>query len=746
MRKLIGIAALAGAALLAGCGGGGGSPGETHEQYRITLRAERTELPVNVANWGPGIGADAPYTTTLYVDATTGGLPIPNGEKDVFACKVAGGLGSGPLYYLDGKSEHETEVDDGQGGKVKVPTAYRSITLGSNAGGASFHFHAGNQVGTTRITCSVQDPRDKRDYSASVDITVGAGAGTGRPASVLATAKAPRYLGSQNNVSGIRNNVAIQAFVMDDANQPVANGAAANLQIRILPTPAAEGARLLGAQDGRMLHKATNGGVATFSLSSGPNRGVILLEMTVDRFDNNVSNGIQNPISQWVAVPVVHGISQKPLAFDRVTLDVTNGVMFAQALEAKDGTPPYVWQALDPLPRGLALSSTGVISGLSKARPGDYVVRVRVTDAFEDSVETPVTIKITAQPLVFQPPTIKLKLMERMSYALRAQGGTPDYRWSALGALPDGLTLSDDGILSGTPTKAGDYQVPIRVTDDAGMTDTQNVSISVTVDPLEFKAPSLDLELSRPFSYVLTAKGGVPPRTWSTLGTLPAGLSLSSDGVLSGTPTALGTTIVGIRVVDSTGAEVRDNMTIKVSVNALQFSAPSIALTRNLAFSYALTASGGVPGYTWSALGTLPAGINLSAAGVLSGTPTALGEFIVAVQVTDSAGNSVSDNVKITIEVAGGASPLTFSPPLFGLTANVGVAYAHQLLASGGVSPYTWAIISGTLPAGLSLNPSTGIIEGTPGAATAAPHSLVVRVTDDVGTSVTGNVSVSVSP
>ncbi|HMT18329.1 MAG TPA: Ig domain-containing protein, partial [Ottowia sp.] len=73
-------------------------------------------------------------------------------------------------------------------------------------------------------------------------------------------------------------------------------------------------------------------------------------------------------------------------------------------------------------------------------------------------------------------------------------------------------------------------------------------------------------------------------------------------------------------------------------------------------------------------------------------------------------------------------------------------AYAHQLLASGGVSPYTWAIISGTLPTGLSLNPSTGIIEGTPGAATAAPHSLVVRVTDDVGTSVTGNVSVSVSP
>ena len=55
--------------------------------------------------------------------------------------------------YLD-------EDDDGN------PTAYRSITLGSNAGGNSFHFHAGNQAGTATITCSVEDPRDKRQVSA----------------------------------------------------------------------------------------------------------------------------------------------------------------------------------------------------------------------------------------------------------------------------------------------------------------------------------------------------------------------------------------------------------------------------------------------------------------------------------------------------------------------------------------------------------------------------------------------------
>ncbi len=218
MRKLIGsMVGLAAATLLVACGGGGGSPGDTPESYTITLRAAKTSLPLNVAHYPPGIGVDAPFTTTLYVSAKKGDAPIPGGE-DVFACNTAYGLDSGPLYYLDGDSEHETEVDDGQGGKVKVPNAYRNITLGANAGGNSFHFHAGNQAGVATITCSVHDPRANREVSASVEITVGGGAGTGMAASIRGVAQHDT-LGTQGNTSNLRTSTAISAYVWDDANR-----------------------------------------------------------------------------------------------------------------------------------------------------------------------------------------------------------------------------------------------------------------------------------------------------------------------------------------------------------------------------------------------------------------------------------------------------------------------------------------------------------------------------------------------
>ena len=123
------------AAALSACGGGGGSGGESHAPYQISLRADKTLLPLNVSGQLPGIGAYAPFTTTLYVNALEAGRPIPGAEKDVFSCNVNGGLDSGSLYYLDGDDEHED--DDGR------PNSYRSITLGSNSGGNSFHFHAG---------------------------------------------------------------------------------------------------------------------------------------------------------------------------------------------------------------------------------------------------------------------------------------------------------------------------------------------------------------------------------------------------------------------------------------------------------------------------------------------------------------------------------------------------------------------------------------------------------------------------
>ena len=189
MRKLGLALGLSVAALVAACGGGGGSSGDTQERYSITLRADKTALPINISHYPVGQGVEAPFTTTLYVNGREGNDPIQGGE-DIFQCNVAGGLSTGSLYYLDGDEDHED--DDGN------PLAYRSITLGANAGGNSFHFHAGDQAGTATITCSVTDPRDNRVYSASVNLTVGGGSGSGKAASIQAIARYPA-LGVQGN-------------------------------------------------------------------------------------------------------------------------------------------------------------------------------------------------------------------------------------------------------------------------------------------------------------------------------------------------------------------------------------------------------------------------------------------------------------------------------------------------------------------------------------------------------------------
>lgn len=470
MKKIIGTMALASVALLAGCGGGGGSPGETFEQYQITLSAERTSLPVNIGHEPAGIGAWAPFTTVLNVHATAGGRPIPNAEDGAFACNVESGLGVGALYYLDGSDEHEDE--DGN------PVAYRNITLGANAGGNSFHFHAGDQVGTARITCEVTDPRDNRSYTSSVDITVGAP--TGRPASVIFAARAPFYLGSRDNVNDIRNNIGLQALIMDDANQPIGPSAAPNVRVRILPTGASQGARLFKQdQSGSVIDAHTeSGGVALFSLSSGPNRGVILLELSVDRHDNDVSNGIQDQVTQLLAVPVVDGVSLVPLAFDGADMSVQRNVPFAEALQAEGGTPPFTWTNLTSLPAGLTMSSTGVVSGVASARAGTYVTRVRVTDVFGDFDEGNLSITVTDSPIVIESASIQATEGIPFSYVLSATGGVEPYSWSIMGGPADVSLSSSTGLISGTLSE-GTYSIAVQVEDSNGNRGVANVTITV---------------------------------------------------------------------------------------------------------------------------------------------------------------------------------------------------------------------------------------------------------------------------
>src|SRR6202011_3360678 len=200
------------------------------------------------------------------------------------------------------------------------------------------------------------------------------------------------------------------------------------------------------------------------------------------------------------------------------------------------------------------------------------------------------------------------------------------------------------------------------------------------------------------------------PYSWSIpSGTLPAGLALApSTGVISGTPTVVGTSNFTAQVTDANSMTATNalSITVAASLNVTTNSLP--AGTQNAAYSATLAATAGTTPYTWSiASGTLPTGLALApSTGVISGTPTVVGTSNFTVQVMDA--SSATATKALSLTVAAPPPPTVTTASLPAGTQNT--AYNATLAATSGTTPYSWSIASGTLPTGLTLASSTGAI------------------------------------
>jgi hypothetical protein len=328
-------------------------------------------------------------------------------------------------------------------------------------------------------------------------------------------------------------------------------------------------------------------------------------------------------------------------------------------------------------------------------------------------------------------------------------GGTSPLTWSVTPTLPAGLSLnSSTGLISGTPTGGGSGSFTFKVLDAAGNSASQ--ALTVTVNPplvaLTVTTGSLPgAALAVAYNQTLQATGGVPSYKWSlTAGSLPAGLSLSSAGVISGTPSGtVGTSNFSVTVTDSqtpTPATSTANLSITVSLAPLTITTTAL-LDGSVgnAYSQTLQAIGGTPPYSWSILlGALPVGFTLNGAtGAITGTPSATGTSNFTIKVTDSATGAATANLSITINPA--LAITTTSLP----GGSVGTAYSSTVQASGGLQPYAWKITSGSLPAGLSINSGSGNISGTP--STTGVSTFTVTVTDSESLQATASSSLSIS-
>src|SRR5260370_22004861 len=164
--------------------------------------------------------------------------------------------------------------------------------------------------------------------------------------------------------------------------------------------------------------------------------------------------------------------------------------------------------------------------------------------------QSPLTIT-TASPL----PTATLQSSYTLQFTATVGAGT--LNWSSpatAGNLPPGLTLASNGTLSGTPTKTGAYSFTVFVADQRQNQTSKAFSLTVQAPPpvITNASPLPDGTPTVNYSYVLNATGGTPPYTWRPLdGSLPPGLSLSSGGQISGTPTTVGTYQFSVAVTDS---------------------------------------------------------------------------------------------------------------------------------------------------------------------------------------------------
>ncbi len=413
------------------------------------------------------------------------------------------------------------------------------------------------------------------------------------------------------------------------------------------------------------------------------------------------------------------------------TTSLPNGIIgqpYDEFLTLAGGDPPFNWTVKSGvLPAGLTLNpSSGGIKGTPTAAGTNPLV-FQVTDS-DGTVATSTNLSLLFTLTVATTSLPDGKVNVPYTATLQATGGTTPYTWSfpnGLGTIPPGLSLDPaTGIISGTPTQPGQYaSLVFQVTDAVHATaNSHNLVIKIAALPLVITTTSLPEGFVRNNYFVaLTYTGGDPPINFGLAPNsppLPPGLSFTPClCAISGKPTTVGTTNIILTATDSDGTvATAPPIPLQVGPEPLTLTTESLPNgTIGSSYSTMLQAEAGVQPYVFAfqsgtPIGTLPPNVYLNTAGLIAGTPLAEGQGPdLYFQVTDAHGSvafATVPNIVLFPELVINTTSLPNGSP--------GVAYSATLHGSGGTPPYTWSISSGSLPNGLNLTASTGLVSGTP--------------------------------
>jgi hypothetical protein len=412
------------------------------------------------------------------------------------------------------------------------------------------------------------------------------------------------------------------------------------------------------------------------------------------------------------------------------------------------GFPVATFSETGALPTGVTLSTTGVLSGTpASGTQGPYSIVITAANGVSPNATQSFTLTVDSAPAITSGSSTTFTVGTPGTFTVTATG-LPAPTFSESGALPSGVTLnSATGALSGTPGANSGGSYPITITAQNGITPNATQSFTLTVDqaPAITSANSTTFAVSSASSFTVTASG-FPAPTFGETGTLPTGVSFNTTtGVLSGTP-ASGTQTsspysITFTAQNGVGTNATQSFTLTVSFTA----APSITSANNATFTvgsagtFTVTASG-APASTFSETGALPSGVTLNTTtGVLGGTPGALSGGTYPITITAQNGITPNATQSFTLTVDQAPAITTGNSTTF----SVGANGTFTVKATGFPAP-TFSE-TGALPAGVTLNATTGILSGTPGPGTQGPYPITITAQNGITPNATQSFTLTVN-
>ncbi|MEP7338784.1 MAG: putative Ig domain-containing protein [Acidobacteriota bacterium] len=389
------------------------------------------------------------------------------------------------------------------------------------------------------------------------------------------------------------------------------------------------------------------------------------------------------------------------------------GIPYSQQFTQTGGIGSVTFSTSSTLPAGITLSGGGLLAGTTN-QTGSFPITIQVMDSNG-------CIGMANYTLVIGCPVVTLSSLPggtagtayNPTVTVSPSGGSYTFAVTA-GSLPPGLSLATGGAITGTPTQAGTFNFTITATGPGSCTGSRTYSLviqcpAITLSPVALPNGAANTAYSQTVS---ATPSGTTYSFAVTSGALPPGLSLASGGAITGSPTQSGTFSFRITATgwgSCTG--FRDYM--------LTVGCPTITITPaslpggTIGVAYSQSVSGTPAGiYSYSVTsGALPIGLTLNGStGVITGTPTASGSF--AFTITALAGGAGGCSGSRSYTVAIGCPAISFTPA--SLTAGTaGSAYSQAFTVSPS-GTYTFSVAQGSLPSGLVLNPTTGVLGGTP--------------------------------